>query len=187
MDTDTSKHLRLALAQFATGVTIITTLGPDGEPIGVTANSFNSVSLEPPCVLWSLADSAYSSSVFQQAAHFCVHVLTDTQEQLSHKFATAGADKFGGLAWGRGIGSVPVLEEFVARFECRKTHQFPVGDHTIFVGEVLAYQWADRRPLVFHSGRYAQAERRRRESLSHEFGETAEFLEKRRNRQEPPR
>ncbi len=168
LDKDALRH---ALGQFATGVTIVTTPALDGGPVGVTANSFNSVSLNPPMVLWSLAASAYSRSAFEAADHFCIHVLTAAQEPLSRKFATQGSDKFGELHWVRGLGSVPLLEEYVARFQCRKAHQFPVGDHVVFVGEVVDFSRSDSRPLVFHGGRYAIAERRMMERLARQLGD----------------
>ncbi len=180
MNKPDTKGLRHALAQFATGVTIVTTAGPSDEPIGVTANSFNSVSLDPPMVLWSLSAAALSRQSFESAGYFCVHVLTSGQEELSQRFASRGADKFGGLKWERGLGSVPMLEEFVARFQCRQTHQYPIGDHIVFVGEVLRFDRTDRRPLVFHAGRYALAERRMMEKLARQLGEAAAHGEDRR-------
>jgi 3-hydroxy-9,10-secoandrosta-1,3,5(10)-triene-9,17-dione monooxygenase reductase component len=155
-----SEGLRQALGQFATGVTIVTTAGADDEPIGVTANSFNSVSLDPPLVLWSLSTAAFSRKSFESAAYFCVHILAASQEALSQKFASPGANKFGDLKFVRGLGSVPMLEECVVRFQCRMTNQHPVGDHIVFVGEVLKFDNSDKRPLVFHGGRYALADRR---------------------------
>lgn len=152
--------LRQALGQFATGVTIVTTAGLNNEPVGVTANSFSSVSLDPPLVLWSLSKTALSRRAFESAAYFCVHVLAATQKALSERFASRGTDKFGGLSWAPGPGSVPMLEDYAARFQCRSTNQYPVGDHIVFVGEVLRFDNTNRRPLVFHGGAYALAERR---------------------------
>lgn len=143
-----------------TGVTIVTTVGDNEEPIGVTANSFSSVSLEPPMILWSLSNGAHSRLAFQNAEYFCIHVLTAAQQELAERFARAGADKFGSLECTRGLGSVPLLQEFVARFQCRTVDQHLVGDHIVFFGEVLQYNKTDERPLVFHGGRYSLAERR---------------------------
>jgi 3-hydroxy-9,10-secoandrosta-1,3,5(10)-triene-9,17-dione monooxygenase reductase component len=182
-----NQGLRHALAQFATGVTIVTTAGPAGEPIGVTANSFNSISLDPPLVLWSLSAAALSRQSFETAGHFCVHVLTSSQEDLSQKFASRGVDKFGGLKWVQGLGSVPMFEEFVARFQCRLTHQYPIGDHLVFVGEVLHFDKSDKRPLVFHGGRYALAERRKMEKLARELSEATPSGEERRKGRESKR
>lgn len=180
-----SDGLRQALGQFATGVTIVTTAGPDEAPIGVTANSFNSVSLDPPLVLWSLSASAYSRIAFESAQHFCVHVLAASQDSLSQKFADRGANKFDGLKWVRGVGSVPMLEEFVARFQCRTTQQYPVGDHIVFVGEVLQFDKADRRPLVFHGGRYAMADRRMLQDFAHQLDESKPRPGDRRKKRQP--
>ncbi len=179
--------LRQALAQFATGVTVVTTAGPRGEPIGVTANSFNSISLDPPLVLWSLSATAYSRDAFRKAGFFCVHVLTSAQESLSQTFASRGADKFGGLKWEPGLGSVPLLEEFVARFQCRLTQQHPMGDHVVFVGEVLRFERADKRPLVFHGGQYAHAERRIMEEMARQMGDLKPYDKDRRKRRESNR
>lgn len=154
-------NLRAALGQFATGVTIVTASRSDGKPVGVTANSFNSVSLEPPMVIWSLCEKARSRRTFERAEHFCVHVLAAEQRTLSERFARAGADKFAGIRWSGGIGDVPLLAEYAARFQCRTTDCRPVGDHVVFIGEVLDFDNTGRRPLVFYAGNYAMAERRR--------------------------
>ncbi len=180
-----SDGLRQALGQFATGVTIVTTAGPGEEPIGVTANSFNSVSLDPPMVLWSLSAAALSRKAFESAQHFCVHVLAASQESLSQKFAARGASKFDGLKLLKGVGAVPMLEEFVARFQCRMTHQYPVGDHIIFVGEVLQFDKSDRRPLVFHGGRYAMADRRMLQDFARQLEESKPYPGDRRTKQKP--
>ncbi|HUS23840.1 MAG TPA: flavin reductase family protein [Candidatus Binatia bacterium] len=153
-------EFRRALGSFATGVTIITTRAPDGAPLGLTVNSFNSVSLSPPLVLWSLANNALSLPVFKGAAHWAVHVLAADQDELSQRFARRGENKFGGLALEQGAGGVPLLTGCTARFQCRNAFQYDGGDHVIFVGEVLAFDGSDAPPLVFHGGRYAHATRR---------------------------
>ena len=158
-ETDTD-GLRQALGQFVTGVTIVTTAGFNREPIGITANSFSSVSLDPPLVLWSLSKVALSRKAFENAAYFCVHVLAQHQRELSERFASRGEDKFADLKWVDGPGGVPMFEEYVARFHCRTVNQFPVGDHIVFVGEVLEHDRSNLRPLVFHGGCYAMSERR---------------------------
>ncbi len=174
------KGLRQALGQFATGVTIVTTAGPANEPVGITANSFSSVSLEPPLVLWSLATSALSRQAFESAKYFCVHVLAAAQEELSERFGSRGKNKFGGLQWTPGLGSVPLLEEFVARFQCRMTSQYPVGDHIVFVGEVLRFDKTEMRPLIFHGGDYALAERRMMAGLARRLGDVNFYPDDRR-------
>lgn len=155
-------ELRQALGQYMTGVTIVTTAGNNDEPIGVTANSFSSVSLDPPMILWSLSDGANSRPAFQESEYFCIHVLTASQQDLAERFARAGADKFAGLDCLRGLGSAPLLPEYVAQFQCRTVDQHVVGDHIVFFGEVLKYDKTDKRPLVFHGGRFSHAERRRK-------------------------
>jgi len=152
--------LRKALGSFATGVTIITGRGRDGAAIGLTVNSFNSVSLNPPLVLWSLANSAMSLSEFTSSEHWAVHVLTAEQTELSARFARRGVDKFEGVQIEQGIGGVPLLPGCMARFQCRTVSLYEGGDHVIFIGEVLAFDSSDNAPLVFHGGRYAHATRR---------------------------
>lgn len=149
--------LRSALGAFATGVTIVSTQDGAGADVGVTANSFNSVSLDPPMVLWSLSRKAMSLAAFQANPHFAVHVLAADQDGLSRRFATQGADKFAGLSIERGFGDVPLIDGCTARFQCRTAFNYDGGDHVIFVGEVLAFDSFERAPLLFHAGRYALA------------------------------
>jgi 3-hydroxy-9,10-secoandrosta-1,3,5(10)-triene-9,17-dione monooxygenase reductase component len=151
------RALRTALGAFATGVTIVSTWDPAGEDVGVTANSFNSVSLDPPMVLWSLSRKAMSLSSFQGNPFFAVHILAADQDLLSLRFATQGADKFGELQTERGFGNVPLLDGCAARFQCRTAFNYDGGDHVIFVGEVLAFDSYPRPPLLYHAGRYATA------------------------------
>ena len=155
-----STEFRKALGSFATGVTIITTRTTDGTPLGMTVSSFNSVSLEPPLVLWSLANSSLSLPAFRAADYWIVHVLGIDQESLSGRFAKRGEDKFSGLEHDSGVGGAPLLRGCSARFQCRTAFQYEGGDHVIFVGEVLAFDREDHAPLVFHGGRYAHATRR---------------------------
>jgi 3-hydroxy-9,10-secoandrosta-1,3,5(10)-triene-9,17-dione monooxygenase reductase component len=150
-----ARQFRQALGNFTTGVTIVTTRDDDTHDIGLTANSFNSVSLDPPMVLWSLAKSSLSLHAFVQAEYFAVHILSAQQQTLSERFAKRGVDKFAGLEIGRGVGGIPLLEGCAARFECRTAFRHEGGDHEIFVGEVLHFDQFDCAPLVFHSGRYA--------------------------------
>ena len=153
-------QFRNALGSFPTGVTIVTTADADGEPVGVTASSFNSVSLDPPMVLWSLAKSARSKADFCSSGHFAIHVLSATQEELSNRFAKSGKDKFAGVDWEGGVLGSPVLDQYVALFQCRLVHQYEGGDHVILVGEVVDYDQHDSAPLVFHGGRYAETRSR---------------------------
>jgi len=152
-----TRQFRDALGSFATGVTIVTTRSAAGEDIGLTANSFNSVSLDPPMVLWSLAKKSLSLPAFLESGYFAVHVLSVSQEQLSLTFATRGADKFAGLAVERGHGNTPLLPGCSALFECRTAFTYEGGDHVIFLGAVESFEHFNRPPLVFHGGRYAVA------------------------------
>lgn len=145
---------RKALGSFATGVTVVTTSGTAGEDIGLTANSFNSVSLDPPMILWSLARSSLSLPAFRSAQHFAVHILGEDQEDISGRFARRGEDKFAGVELERGPSAIPMLKNFAARFVCRTAYQYEGGDHIIFVGEVVELDQRARAPLLFHGGQY---------------------------------
>jgi 3-hydroxy-9,10-secoandrosta-1,3,5(10)-triene-9,17-dione monooxygenase reductase component len=155
------RAFRNALGAFTTGVTVVTTRDGSGHDVGLTVNSFNSVSLEPPLVLWSLARSSASLAAFLEAEHFAVHILAADQERMSNLFAQRGADKFAGLELGRGEGGVPLLPGCSARFRCRTAFRHEGGDHEIFVGAVLGFEAFERAPLVFHKGGYAVAVKKR--------------------------
>lgn len=150
-----SSHFRAALGMFATGVTIVTARGADGALVGLTANSFNSVSLNPPLVLWSLAQRAGSMPVFARGSHYAINILAAEQKALAERFAMRDIDRFAGVAWREGAGGAPVLEGVAAVFECANRSQYEEGDHIIFVGEVERCE-ARRgaQPLIFHGGRY---------------------------------
>jgi 3-hydroxy-9,10-secoandrosta-1,3,5(10)-triene-9,17-dione monooxygenase reductase component len=154
------REFRNALGSFTTGVTIATTRDRADRDVGLTVNSFNSVSLDPPLVLWSLAKSSHSLKAFVEADFFAVHILAASQESLSNLFAKRGADKFEGLHVKRGHGGVPLLDGCAARFECRTAFRYAGGDHEILVGEVLTFEHFDRLPLVFQKGGYALAVRK---------------------------
>ncbi|WP_349358681.1 flavin reductase family protein [Stappia sp.] len=149
------RDFRTALGRFVTGVTVITTLDAQGAPVGLTANSFNSVSLDPPMVLWSLARSSRNLAVFSEASHYAVNVLASDQRHLSDRFARPVADRFAGVDWRAGRGGVPVLSGVTATFECRNTTRVDGGDHVVFLGAVEAFEGCDREPLIYHAGRYA--------------------------------
>lgn len=148
------RALRDALGAFATGVTIITAQGGDKRDVGVTANSFNSVSLDPPLVLWSLNRSSRSLEAFTSAGYFAVHILAANQKELSMRFASREADRFAGMPFKRGCGGAPLLPDCAARFQCRLAFVHDGGDHVILVGEVLEFEDCDRTPLIFHRGQY---------------------------------
>lgn len=150
------RQFRNALGQFPTGVAIITTLSPEGEPIGVTVNSFSSVSLDPPMILWSLDKKAYSLAAFAAAKRFAVHVLAEHQESLSNRFARPSGEKFAHLEVLAGLGGVPLLPDCLTIFECTAEHCYEGGDHLIFVGQVERFEVSEQPPLVFHRGKYGQ-------------------------------
>ncbi len=145
---------RRCLGQFATGVTVIATRVGD-TLAAMTSNSFSSVSLEPPLILWSIKRHSQSFPLFEASHFFTVNILADDQIELSKIFAKSGPDKFNGVAWTPGVEGVPVLDGAVASFECRKTTVVDGGDHLIIIGLVERYCRYDRQPLLFAQGRYA--------------------------------
>ena len=149
-------RLRRALGSFVTGVTVVTTRNGGGEPIGLTVNSFNTVSLDPPLVLWSLSLHAASFDAFVQASHFAVNVLAADQVAVSRTFAKTGGEKFGSVAWQSGPAEMPLLEGTAASFICRNASRHPGGDHLIFIGEVVAFEQHARTPLAYANGRYIE-------------------------------
>lgn len=148
-------QFRRALGNFATGVTIITAQNEQGEKVGVTANSFNSVSLDPPLILWSIDKKSSSFPVFQQATHFAVNVLSGSQIELSNKFSRRNIDKYEGTSYQTGAGRVPVLEHCSAVFECENHQIIEGGDHWIIIGKVVNFHDQGRSPLVYHQGAYS--------------------------------
>lgn len=150
-----AREFRAALGMFATGVTIVTARSAEGQVIGLTANSFNSVSLAPPLVLWSLARAAASLSVFSAGSHYAINVLAADQKDLAERFATRGGDRWGGVAFDEGAGGAPLLHGAAATFECFNRSRYEEGDHVIFVGEVeRCTHRTGASPLLFHGGRY---------------------------------
>ncbi|MEL6861872.1 MAG: flavin reductase family protein [Pseudomonadota bacterium] len=150
------RTFRDTLGLFVTGVTIITCRDQDGAPVGITANSFNSVSLDPPLILWSVGQNARSLDAFSQASSFAVHILRDDQADLSQAFARSGTDKFAGLQVECGLGEAPLLSDCAARLECELHAKHPAGDHVLFIAEVKRLTSdPNAMPLVYHGGRYA--------------------------------
>ncbi|WKT61488.1 flavin reductase family protein [Microbulbifer thermotolerans] len=149
-----SRALRDTLGQFATGVTVVTTRDAAGQPVGMTVNSFNSVSLEPPLILWSIDKQSLSYDAFTTQPHFAVHILKADQQHVSNLFAGRGADKFGQVHWHTGADGVPRLDDCAALFHCRLAQCVDGGDHTILLGEVLEFSAPGGEPLIFHRGRY---------------------------------
>jgi flavin reductase (DIM6/NTAB) family NADH-FMN oxidoreductase RutF/DNA-binding MarR family transcriptional regulator len=150
-------HMRQCLSRFATGVTVIATRGPDGRFVGLTANSFNSLSLDPPLILWSLATSAASLEVFKGRRFFSVSILSVEQVDIARRFATRMPDRFEGVAVHEGLDGIPLLDGAVGWFECERRTQYLHGDHWLFIGEVKRCAAADGSPLVFRHGEFASA------------------------------
>jgi flavin reductase (DIM6/NTAB) family NADH-FMN oxidoreductase RutF len=149
-------HFRNALSQFATGVTVITTRLPDGSFLGLTASSFNSVSLDPPLVLWSLAQGASSLPVFTGNSHYVINVLAGDQAALAERFAMRIENRFEGVEFALSYTGLPILKGAAAWFECHNRSRYPEGDHVIFVGEVERCDVAPQAALVFHGGKFAR-------------------------------
>jgi flavin reductase (DIM6/NTAB) family NADH-FMN oxidoreductase RutF len=152
--TDT-RDLRAALGSFTTGVTVIATLDSAGKPVGVTANSFSSVSLTPPLVLFSLSHTALSLPTFRATPHFTVSILSDRQIELAGRFARAGKDKWRGVAFETWESGCPLLPGAAAWFECQVVATHDGGDHEIFVGEILRLSHdPSSTPLAYQRGGY---------------------------------
>ncbi|MCB1957839.1 MAG: flavin reductase family protein [Rhodocyclaceae bacterium] len=149
-----TRELRNALGCFATGITVVTTRTASGEPVGLTVNSFNSVSLAPPLIVWSLGVQTKVRPIFEACTHFAVNVLAEDQVHLSNRFASRDPDKFAGLSVTDGIEGVPLLDGCCARFECRNGLRHEGGDHIVFISEVVRFGSSERPPLVFHAGAY---------------------------------
>ena len=153
-----ARELRQVLGSFVTGVTVITTLDASGKPHGLTVNSFSSVSLDPPLVLWSQSLTAPSHPVFRDAERFVVNILADDQVAISNQFARGKDDKFAGLVTDTGLGGVPLIRGSAAYLECRRMDCFRGGDHMVFLGQVERIERTGRQPLVFGGGRYLVAQ-----------------------------
>lgn len=152
------RQLRNLLGQFATGVTVVTTVGQDNRQVGMTANSFTSVSLEPPLILWNIAKSATNVDDFCQSQHFAINILNEQQHHTSNHFAKSAENKFAQLDQVGEVLGVPVLTDALAVLVC-KTHQLiEAGDHYIIIGQIEQCQHNTGRPLLFHNGKYHQAE-----------------------------
>ena len=154
---DCCRDFRSTLGRFATGVTVVSALSADGEPIGVTISSFNSVSLEPPLILWSLSLSSPNLETFRKASHYAVNVLSVDQQAISDRFAARSNKSFEDIHWYTGLGGAPLIEGCCAGFECTNEAHYPGGDHLIFVGRVERFaEGQAKSPLIFHNGRYGQ-------------------------------
>lgn len=153
MSSRDSHDLRECLGRYATGVTVVTCRGSEG-PCGITANSFSSVSLEPPLVLWNIAKVTNSLQAYLDAEHFAINVLAAEQQELSSHFAQSDHTVFNGIEYETSARGVPLLPESLACFECRTHQVHDCGDHYIIVGEVENYRSDEKQPLLFYEGRY---------------------------------
>jgi flavin reductase (DIM6/NTAB) family NADH-FMN oxidoreductase RutF len=140
---------------FATGVTIVTARKANGELVGLTANSFNSVSMSPPLVLWSLSQSAASMEAFATGSHYAINILSADQQDLAKQFSAKGIDRFAGVSYQLGLAGAPLIDGAAATFECFNRSRYEEGDHVIFVGEVehCAHR-AGASPLLYHGGNF---------------------------------
>jgi flavin reductase (DIM6/NTAB) family NADH-FMN oxidoreductase RutF len=152
-----NKDLRKAFSKFGTGVTVMTAVSSDGALAGVTANSFNTVSMDPPIVLWSLALNSPSLKIFRDAGHFVVNILGLHQIAHSQRFSRANPDKFAGIAVGQARCGAPILENCAATLECSTLSEQTVGDHVLFLGQIQHYEYASVEPLLFFNGKYIQS------------------------------
>jgi unspecific monooxygenase len=157
---DERRALRAAFGEFATGVAIATARADDGRLAGVTINSFASVSLDPPLVVWCLATSASSLPVFAGAPHHAINVLASVQLPLAQRFAAHGVDRFAGVAWREGAHGAVLIDGALAYFVCRVRELRETGDHVLIVGDVADFCRYPGEPLVFHGGRYWATGRR---------------------------
>ena len=150
-----SRELRGCLGQFATGVTVVTCMDAAGRACGITANSFSSVSLDPPLILWNIAKTSNSLGAYLDAQHFAINVLTADQEDLSIRFAQSDHAVFDGISYAISDSGVPLLQDTLARFECRTYEIHDCGDHHIIIGEIERFSKNDGQPLLFFNSRYA--------------------------------
>ncbi|KAF7599328.1 MAG: nitrilotriacetate monooxygenase [Candidatus Dactylopiibacterium carminicum] len=149
-----STTFRRTLGMFATGITVITARASDGSLIGLTVNSFNSVSLDPPLIVWSLGNSSGARAALEQCEYYAVNVLAVDQQALSNLFASKVADRFADVLWEPGLGGAPLLAGCCAVFEVRNRQRIAGGDHQIFIGEVERCERSEREPLLYFNGAY---------------------------------
>lgn len=155
---DLTQELRRVLARFVTGVTVITTVDRHGNAWGLTANSFTSVSLDPPLILWSQSLTAPSHPTFREAGRFAVNILAEDQADISRRFSSVGKHKFSGVYTRKGLDGVPLIDGCAAYFECSQAGIYPGGDHAIFIGRVERFESSSAKSLLFGGGRYLSAQ-----------------------------
>ncbi|CAM3786785.1 flavin reductase family protein [Polaromonas hydrogenivorans] len=150
------REMRSAFGKFATGVTVVTTRAAEGHLVGLTVNSFSSLSLDPPLILWSLVKHSPNLQVFCDAPHFAINILSADQQGIARQFATPVKDKFVGVDSDLSTHGIPLLADALAHFECSLAHVYEGGDHLIFVGKVEKFSTFERCPLLFHGGDFQQ-------------------------------
>ena len=149
------RHLRDVLGRFPTGIAIVTSKDPQtNRPVGLAVSSFNSLSLDPPLILWSIGLKSTSLNAFRSHRYFAVNVLADDQEHLCKAFARSGADKFSGVNYDLGIADIPLLVGAAAHFQCETVERHPAGDHELYIGRVVDISTSKSEPLVFHGGSF---------------------------------
>ena len=148
--------LRRCLGKFATGVTVVTCCAGDGTPCGITANSFSSVSLDPPLILWNIAKVSNSLDAYLQATHFSIHVLKAHQQRLAEHFALSDHTLYNGIEFEVSDDDVPILPDVLARFDCTTHRTYEAGDHFIVVGAIQAHRITEGEPLLFVNGDYTR-------------------------------
>ena len=151
----TPDQFRKACAHFATGVAILTTRSAEGDPHGLTINSFTSLSLDPPLVMAAVAHSSAQLQAFEASSSFAVNILSEDQQDLSRRFAKVQEERFNGIAWKVGGSGAPLLDGTIASLECRTIHRIDVGDHRVLIGEAVDGRVSDGRPLLFFNSAYA--------------------------------
>jgi flavin reductase (DIM6/NTAB) family NADH-FMN oxidoreductase RutF len=147
-----SKNFRSALGRYVTGVVVITARGIGGAPIGMTCNSFTSLSLDPPLIQWAIARSSRNHTTICAVDYFAIHVLDANQRKLCHQFSSKEGDRFAGVELETGLHNLPLLKRYHARFECAVHARHCVGDHTLIIGRVLRLEEQTGRPLAFYGG-----------------------------------
>lgn len=150
------RALRDVLGEFATGVTIVTCIGDDGAPVGLAANSFASVSLDPPLVVWSLDLRSPSLGAFRRYPAFAINILCEDSRDMALTFARPSENKFADVDWHPGLEGVPVLDGASAVLQCRTEARLPGGDHEMYLGRVVTFRGSRKPPLLFHGGRFAR-------------------------------
>lgn len=150
------QHFRRVCGKYATGITILTVLDSLGAPQGMTANSFTSVSLDPPLILVCIDRRTSLLLHFQAGVHFAINILGEEHKELSGRFAHSGQDRFDGITWRAGETGAPLLPDMLATLECRVTQVVDAGDHVVVLGEALHAAWREGRPLLYFNSSYQE-------------------------------